>query len=233
MRLETQRLTAQLFDTEEHQETAIGNRKREQVHHAEVNANKRKEHEEILESAHPHIAHHSDDRNRAGERINLDLSLEQALEIAEDARRHFPARGASLFECFNRTATHKMRFTEHHIAHLDAHNVALEFFIVSGSHLHIDLFAITQKRHVDFGTFGTVNQADNIFIARNVLAVDFKNCIALRNPCFLSSGTFFRRKADNHAVARVNADISNAHFNGFGGRIRRRNHEFLRNNLDG
>ena len=78
-----------------------------------------------------------------------------------------------------------MRFAEHHVAHLDSYDVALQFFIVSRRHLHVDLFATTQKRHVDFGTFGTVNQANNIFVTRNMFAVDFKNRIALRNSSHL------------------------------------------------
>ena len=126
-----------------------------------------------------------------------------------------------------------MRFTEHHIAHLDAHNVAFKFFVVSGSHLHVDLFAITQKRHIDFGTFRTIYKANDIFITGNVFTINFKERITAHDARLLRGRTFFGRQTHNHAVARINTDISNAHFNGFGGRIRRRDHEFLWNNLDG
>lgn len=99
------RFATQLFNAEEHEQATVGNRKRKQVHNAQVNADEGKEHQKVLEATHPHVAHHGDNRDRARESVHLDMALEHTLEIAENTRSHFPAGGAGFYKSFDRTAT--------------------------------------------------------------------------------------------------------------------------------
>ena len=133
LRLGRKRLAAQFLDPEEHQEAAIGNRKREQVHDAQVDADESEQHQKFLEAAHPHVAHHGDNGDRAGEGIDLHLPLEHALEIAEDARGHFPTGGTSFREGFHGAAAHDFRLAEEHVAHLNADHVAFVFLVINSA----------------------------------------------------------------------------------------------------
>ena len=66
-----------------------------------------------------------------------------------------------------------------------------------------------------------------------MFAVDFKDGIATHDSRFFGSRALFGRQAHDDAVAGINADIADAHLDRFRSRIRSRNHEFLRDDLDG
>ena len=233
LRLGRKRLAAQLLYSEEHEQAAIGNGKREQVHYTQVYADESKEHQEFLEAAHPHVTHHGDNGDRTGERVDLHLALEHALEIAEDARRHFPAGSASFRKGFDRAAAHGLRFAEEHVTHLNADHVALVFLVVHRSERLGERIAIADDGNIHGLALAAVDDAHHLFVTGDVFTVDLENRVVLLDAGSSRSGAFYRREAHDDAVARVDTDIANAHLDFGTGGILRGNHEFFGNDSQG
>ena len=66
-----------------------------------------------------------------------------------------------------------------------------------------------------------------------MLAVDFKNSVVLLDASIRRGGTFYRRNTHDNAVARVDADIADAHLDFGTGGILCGNHEFFWNDGNG
>ena len=160
------------------------------------------------------------------------MSLEHALEIAENTRSHFPAGGASFREGFHRTATHNFCFAEEHVAHLDADHVALIFFVVGRRERLRERIAVTNDGDVHGLALAAIDDAHHFFVAGNMFAVNFKDGVAHGKARLFGCRARYRRQANNHAVTRVNANVADTHRNFGASRILGGDNEFFGNNCN-
>ena len=107
------------------------------------------------------------------------------------------------------------------------------FFVIHGAERLGERIARTDDGNVHGFALAAVDNANNVFVAGNVFAVDFKNRIVQKDSGLLRSGTCHRREAHHHAVPGIDTDIADTHLDFGTGGILRGNHKFFGNNRQG